>query len=221
MSSLLLRRSVIADLRDRDLVRLYWPADLRLAFDALFAIDDALANIVARSSEPTLAAIKLAWWRDQLEKLDTEPPPAEPRLRAVAAELLPRGIAGKELANLEECWALLLHKDDQPTFMRGVASRGPSLFTLAARLLGVSMDEHLADAAQSFAASDLGRRGILDLVPLKLRRASVRVPRKARPLTALQVLARRDMIHGGPPFEPEGTPGRAWTLLRHRLTGRL
>jgi hypothetical protein len=25
---------------------------------------------------------------------------------------------------------------------------------------------------------------------------------------------------GGPPFEAEGTPGRAWVLLRHRLTGR-
>lgn len=180
-----------------------------------------MGDIVARATEPTLAAIKLTWWSEQLEKLDAEPPPAEPRLRAAAAELLPREVSGKDLAVLGESWWLLLQTQHQETFMRGVAGRGPAVFALAARLLGLSMDEHLDDAAQSFAAADLGRREIFDLVPLKLWRSSVRVPRKARPLTALQVLARRDMVHGGPPFEPEGTPGRAWTVLRHRLTGRL
>ena len=205
---------------DRDLVRLHWPVALRPAFDALFAIDDAMAEVVARSTEPTLAAIKLAWWRESLEKLDREPPPPEPRLQAAARELLPRGLSGAALSSLEEPWALLLMKDQQAVFMRGVALRGPVLFELAARLLGVTLDD-LGDSAQSFAAADLGRRSILDLAPLKLRRSKVRSPRKARPLTMFGALARRDMRTGGPPFEPEGTPGRAWALLRHRLTGRL
>jgi len=52
---------------DRDLVRLYWPAELRPAFDALFSLDDALADVVARSSEPMLGAIKLAWWRERAD----------------------------------------------------------------------------------------------------------------------------------------------------------
>jgi len=42
-----------------------------------------------------------------------------------------------------------------------------------------------------------------------------------RPITALAALAARDTNRGGPPFEPPATPGRAWTLLRHRLTGRI
>ena len=66
----------------------------------------------ARATEPALAAIKLAWWREQLEKLDTEAPPAEPRLQAARAELLPRGIKGEELAALEMGWAALL--DESP-----------------------------------------------------------------------------------------------------------
>jgi phytoene synthase len=180
-----------------------------------------MAAVVARATEPALGAIKLAWWRERLEELDQGKVPDEPRLRAAAAELLPRGIKGSDLGGLEQSWALLLQANDQPSFMRGVASRGPSLFALAARLLGVPMDDHLENAAQSFAAADLGRRGIFDLVPLKLYRAKVRVPRRSRPLTALEVLARRDMRRGGPFFEPEATPGRSWTLIRHRLTGKL
>jgi 15-cis-phytoene synthase len=73
---------------DRDLVRLYWPVELRPAFDALFAIDDALGAVVASSTQPALGAIRLAWWRDALERLDVSPPPPEPRLQAVARELL-------------------------------------------------------------------------------------------------------------------------------------
>lgn len=216
------RPSAIAEpKRDRDLVRLHWPVTLRPAFDALFDIDDAMAAVVARATEPALAAIKLAWWREQLENLDHEVPPVEPRLQAAAAELLPRGLTGADLAGLEESWALLLRTDDQPIFMRGVASRGPVLFNLAARLLGIAMDDHLDGAAQSFAAADLGRRGIIDLVPLKLRHSKARSPRRSRPLIALAVLARRDMQRGGPPFEPEASPGRSWALIRHRLSGKI
>ncbi len=206
---------------DRDLVRLYWPAELRPAFDALFAIDDAMGDVVAKTTEPALAAIKLAWWRERLEELDAGRVPAEPRLKAAAKQLLPRGVTGADLAELEESWALLLQADNRKVFMQGVARRGPPLFTLAARLLGVAMTEDMESAAQSFAAADLGRRGIFDLVPLRLGRSQGKVPRRARPLTALQALARRDMRHGGPPFEPEATPARAWTLLLHRLTGRI
>jgi len=47
-------------------------------------------------------------------------------------------------------------------------------------------------------------------------------PKHLRPLTALASLAWRDGIRiceNNP--EPAGTPGRAWTLLWHRLTGKL
>jgi phytoene synthase len=187
----------------------------------LFDIDDAMGDVVARSTQPALAAIKLAWWRERLEDLGQGLVPAEPRLQAVFCELIPRGISGPEVAELEQAWAQILRSDDQNIFARGIASRGPILFDLALSILNVTKTDVIEDAANSFVAADLARRGITDLPPLKIGRSKSRSPKGARPLTALGALARRDMRSGGPSFEREGTPARAWTVLRHWLTGRL
>ena len=82
-------------MRDRDLVRLYWPVELRPAFDALFAIDDVMAGVVASSTQPALGAIRLAWWREALERLDHHPPPPEPHLQAAAAAVAPARLTGR------------------------------------------------------------------------------------------------------------------------------
>ena len=131
---------------------MYWPAELRPAFDALFDIDDAMADVVARSTEPALAAIKLAWWRERLEELDHGTVPAEPRLQAAASELLPRDISGAELAGLEAGWATLLQ--ERPD--RDVAlSRGVMMFGLAARLLGQNIIGFDFDVAENLIRIDL------------------------------------------------------------------
>ena len=206
-------------MRDRDLVRLYWPVELRPAFDALFAIDDALGDVVAKATEPALAAIKLAWWRERLQGLDAGEVPAEPRLQAAAEELLPRGISGAALAELEDGWVTLL--ESEPDIER-VASRGARLFAMAASLLGTA-DPMIEAAGRVYAQESVGRRGLMaghcpmdDLNQL-VRHSFVR---RLRPLTGLAALATRD-TRRGQRFEPEATPGRAWTLLRHRLTGRI
>lgn len=205
--------------RDRDLVRLYWPVALRPAFDALFDIDDAMAAVILRATEPALGSIKLAWWREQLESLDTQPPPPEPRLQAAAAELLPRGIKGHELAALEMGWAGAL---ETPPDMMVVGHRGTILFELGARLLGVEFTDAVIGAAgRLFAGVDAARRGVLDLAAGWPGSGGPRIPWRARPLTGLAALAARDLRRGGRPFEPGATPGRSWTLMRHRVTGRL
>jgi phytoene synthase len=201
-------------MRDRDLVRLHWPRHLRPAFDALFAIDDAMGAVVASASQPALAAIKLAWWREQLEALDAGSPPAEPRLQAAAAELLTRGLRGRELGRLEAGWAALL--DERPD-MRLALERGALLFGFGAKLLGTD-DAAIPEAGRIYARADLQRRGrALEQTHVGPFIGAIPVP--LRPLTALAALARRDLERQGP--EPEATPGRSWTLLRHRLTGRL
>ena len=35
----------------------------------MFGIDDALAEVVTSSTQPALGAIRLAWWREALERL--------------------------------------------------------------------------------------------------------------------------------------------------------
>ena len=202
-------------MRDRDLVRVYWPIELRPAFDALFGIDDVMGVVVVNASQPALSAIKLAWWRAALERLDQAPPPGEPRLQAVAAELLKRGISGTDVAGIEGGWAALL---DEEIDWERVATRGERLFALAGRLLGAD-HAGLAEAGRTFALGDAARRGAAlpaDTMALARQRSqSVRFARKLRPLTALTRLALRD------PREPEATPARAFALLRHRLTGRV
>ena len=210
---------------DRALVRLYWPVALRPAFDALFAIDDALAEVVRTTSEPALGAIRLAWWREALERLDTSPPPAEPRLQAVASELLPRGISGHHLAALEAGWTALL---DEPPWDEAqvavIAERGRRLFAIAARLLGAS-EQELGEAGAAFAFADAARhcndRASAELLVAAGRSLERRLFAKPlRPLTALAALAFRD-LKAFPALEVEATPARAAILLRHRMTGRI
>ena len=156
-------------LRDRDLVRLYWPVALRPAFDALFAIEDALAEVVASATQPALGAIRLAWWRDALERLDTSPPPPEPRLQAVAAELLPRGVSGGELPGYPRVGRRCSKSIAIPT---AIGERGAALFAAGAKLLG---GDHpgLDQAGRWFALADVARRRLAPvLVPQLVRSAS-------------------------------------------------
>ena len=192
--------------------------NLRSAYEALFQIDAALGDVVARATQPALGAVKLAWWRERLEELDQGMVPAEPRLRVVAEHLLFRGVKGAELAELEDGWATLLEEQVEP---RRIADRGATLFRLGGRLLGTD-DEKLGDAGALAALVSVGRRGRPDLLAYAgdYERPLVRhrFARRLRPLTALARLAIRD-LRSGPPFEPEGTPPRVAAMLRHRWSG--
>ena len=179
-----------------------------------------MADVVVRATQPALAAIKLAWWRERLEDLDEGKVPAEPRLQAAERELLSRGIRGRELGALEEGWAKLLEEEEPKSFILSAGIRGPLLLSLAARLADPSGNYDLSDAGVEFAFVDLARRGFVDVARQRLTRIQRAYPRRIRAATALWALARRDQKLGGPPFEPEATPSRAVTLLRHRLTGR-
>lgn len=205
-------------MRDLDLVRLYWPVDLRPAFDALFAIDDALAEVVMTSTQPALGAIRLAWWSEALERLDHAPPPAEPRLQAVADQLLPRGVKGKDLAAIEDGYSALL---DEDIHAGRVAAGGSALFAVGGMLLK-NEDGRLAEAGAYYAYAAAARRGLM-AVPGDVDATHLsghRFPRGLRPLTALAKLAMRDIRHS-PALEPEATPARAVALLCHKLFGTI
>ena len=205
-------------MRDRDLVRLYWPVELRPAFDALFAIDDVMAEIVASSTQPALGAIRLAWWREALDRLDHHPPPPEPTLTAAAAELLPRGVTGGALAALEDGYASLL--DEEPDHDR-LGAGGTTLFAIGATLLGGN-DPLLPLAGRLHAVARAARRGFTQ-IPEDTALGGLaghRFARALRPLTAFARLAARDVRHA-PSLEAEAIPARAVALLSHRLFGMI
>jgi 15-cis-phytoene synthase len=191
----------------------------RPALEALWRVDAAMGDVVARATEPMLGRIKLAWWREELEKLDHHPPPPEPRLRAVAASLLPLGISGRDLAAIEPGWATLL---DEPADPQLIAERGRHLFGIAAKIIGQD-DEKMSESGAFWALASTARRGLPELIgPARealLIITGHRFDRGVRSITLLARLAARDL--GGPPFEPEASRRRALAALAHRWSGRI
>jgi phytoene synthase len=210
---------------DRNLALAYVPTRRRAAVGALWRLDSALGNALAGGREPLIARIKLAWWREALERLDREPAPAEPVLRDSAKHLLAT-IKGEELAAMEAGWAALagaetLGADDLDAYARG---RGGLLFRYTARLLG-GESAGLEEAGEAWALVDLARhcatRGDSDiaLAAARERRLQAFWPARLRPLGMLAMLATRDSEPDRAPWEARGAPRRMWRMLRHRITG--
>jgi phytoene synthase len=136
------------------------PPGTRTSLDALFALDARLGQIVASTSEPLLGQMRLAWWGDALLKLDSNPAPAEPILRAIAAQLLPMGVSSADLAEMCQGWEALLiaGQVDQAALLVYAEQRGAQLFSIGARLLGGSPGEALRSAGRAWALADLALR---------------------------------------------------------------
>jgi len=65
---------------DRTLALAYVPTRHREAVHALWTLDAALGAVLTTGREPAIRQIRLAWWREALERLDGAPAPAEPAL---------------------------------------------------------------------------------------------------------------------------------------------
>src|SRR5258706_11816229 len=78
------------------------------ALRALFALDDALAQLLRTTREPMVGQMRLTWWHEALTRLDASPPPAEPVLQCLARDVLPRGVTGCGLAGMIDAWEELL-----------------------------------------------------------------------------------------------------------------
>jgi phytoene synthase len=202
------------------------PEAARPGLHALWAVDEALGKVLATGREPMVSRIRLAWWREALERLDREPPPKEPVLQGVASHLLKARIAGAELAVMEEAWLAILGDEpiEQEALDLYAARRGGLLFTFGARLLGGSPDR-INEAGEAWALVDLARHSTethdinAALSASRQRRLPSRWPRPLRPLGMLAVLADRDRRRATGQLEPPGTPPRIARMLRHRLTG--
>ena len=176
---------------------------------------------MSTTSEPQLGAIRLAWWRERLEELDTNGPIAgEPRLSAIARQLVKRGISGKQLSNLEDAWLPLLEPfpwDDRQA--HGLRLRGSILFGIGARVLGGEPEEarpagelwSLVDGA-NHCSDEQSRVFLVGEATHALFRLPRKVPRKLRPLTVLAAVAASDVW-------PAGRFGRGGAALAHRLMG--
>ena len=173
-----------------------------------------------------IGLMRLAWWREALEKLDSDPAPGEPLLGLLAHHVLPLGPSGASLAAIEDGWAALIDGEpDEAAIARHGRERGRNLFTAAAAVLGTN-DPRLAAAGEVWALTDLGfRHSNADVRKTALAQArrlaadlpNDRWPSAARPLAALFVLARRDATTSD---RAQGRPDRLLRMLALRLIGR-
>jgi phytoene synthase len=199
----------------------------REAVAALWRLDAALGNVIAGGREPMISQIKLAWWREALERLDRQAPPAEPVLQDVAAHLLPAGASGLALAEMESAWSVLLSREAlSDAELEDYARRGRQVFRLTAQVLGGSLTAAHERLGEGWALVDLARHSNRRDAEAALAAAErklagrVRWPAELRPLGMLATLARRDIDRGLDRLEPPGTPPRIARMLRHRLTGK-
>ncbi len=211
---------------ERALVLSYAPPPSRAGLGALFALDDALADVVRTTREPAIGQIRLAWWDDALRRLDSAPPLAQPVLQQLAADVLPTGVSGADLASLIDGWEVLVVEETltDAALRSYAAGRGAGWFQLAARLLGdapgfveaagegwalADLAGHVSDPKTAARAGELAR----EVLAPAMRSAW---PVRVRALGAMTRIAWFE-VSGGP---AAGSVPRMLRLAWHRLSGR-
>jgi phytoene synthase len=198
------------------------PRRVRRAFSALWNLDLALADVVSTSTDARLGAIRLAWWRERLDELDTEGPIAgEPRLSAINRHLMPV-TNGAMLSMIAAAWMPAL--DPFPwgrEVAEGFRARGERLFEVGAQILRSDAPSvgragalwSLADAA--FHCSDAeSREFLLGEARAAIEEVPRRMPRELRALTVLAALAAHDVLRSG-------RLSRVAAAMNHRLFGTI
>lgn len=206
----------------RDLAFSYAPDRVRGALNALFALDAALGDVLRTTREPMVGQMRLAWWREALQRLDAAPPPGEPVLQALAAAVLPLGVTGAALGDMVNGWEPLLGDLGPAAIDDHARFRGRALFEAAARITAAPPSDPTTEAGEGWALADLTanlsdadraggirERAIAAFARIDGRRWS----KQGRALGALALVARRGL--DGP------VPATfVFRLGRFRLTGR-
>lgn len=191
----------------------------RRFFHALFLLDARLDRAVREASEPIIAQVKLAWWRDRFAEKPENWPNGEPLLE----ELANWDGEAAGLGALVDGWEVLatgqsLSASDIEGFLGGRSAAWLAL----ARVLQPDIDDRLGgrvdDAARFFALADLKERG----VPVPDASSSMpgslpRLPRRLRPFSVLAALGQRALRKDRPILD--GFPALA-LAMRHGLVGR-
>lgn len=124
---------------DRFFCALFAPADRRAALMTLYAFNHALARAQEVASEPTLALIRLQWWREVVEGAAKRHEVASPLTGLLESGLLPRALALSIIEAREE--AVEAPPETEAGFV-GWLRRGPGALAAAAgAVLGGGTEE--------------------------------------------------------------------------------
>ncbi|MEO1967867.1 MAG: hypothetical protein ABGW87_04035 [Sphingomonadaceae bacterium] len=188
------------DLRTEQLlaVNLAKPDD-RPIFETFFALDNRLAEISTRTSEPMFAQMRLAWWRDSFaggDKAEAKDPLQQTLRECYGTRLM-------EFTSLVNGWEALLVGDSADAerveeFVRGYADS----FGLIADLTGLgAFGRQARRAGELWALSHAARSEVRDAALARVRDGSELrspfLPKRLRPLAMLGVLSARALRKGG------------------------
>lgn len=181
------------------------PAEMRTIWHSFFALDQRLGRILSETTEPMLAQIKLAWWRDRL----SEEVEMRPTGDAVLDGLLSWEGHEVSLVDLVNSWEALLEEDLSAEEVTAYLDGRASPFAELARMAGAAdHDEASKQAAKIWALSDLvGHISSKDERALILAEFSdlandpvPTLPKSMRPLSILSALAKRHLIQPTKPI---------------------
>lgn len=181
----------------------YARGDLRDAFALLLLLDERLAGVVSRSTEPLIAQMKLAWWRESLLAAPEKRPKGEP----IFEQLREIGLSDPvpALQKLVDAWGMLLAEDEwtAPIVHEFAAARSDAVFGSYAEWAGFTGD--ILTIGRQWVVNDMVQR-FGDRVP---DTATFANPEAARSVPrALSILALSAK-------QPTGA-----RMLWHALTGR-
>jgi len=180
----------------------YAPGATRDTWLAFFALDARLASLVRSASEPMLAQLRIAWWREALEADASAWPQGDPILGALA------NWAGhhRGLASLADGWEALtapapLDAKAMARFAKGRADSigaladhvGAGRFGMEARQLAT--DWSLADLSTRFSRED--ERELARSLALGSASRPPKAPRALRPLAVLRATAHGRLAKDG------------------------
>ena len=189
----------------------YAGRDARGVLEDLFTLDRRLADAVRQASEPIIAQLKLAWWRDRFAQDRSDWPKGEPLLARLAAW----DADVSQLASLVDGWEALLAEG--PLTEEAITAFGEGrahAWALAAAALGhpgTPSPDHsallwsYADLAQHCSTPEDAERvravargkGLLGETPPRL-------PRALRPFAVLGTQGLRSLRSGRPMMSAGG-----------------
>lgn len=201
----------------------YAPRTTRNAWLSLFAVDARLASLVRSATEPMLAQLRIAWWREALEADGSAWPKGDP----ILGSLTSWNGEHRGLAALADGWEALtapapLNAQAMAHFAKG---RADAIATLS---------QHVGAGAQAETARQLASEWSLADLAMRLSREDERgtaralaegsvgrppkAPRALRPLAVLRSLAIRRLDQGDK--STQQTPMALLGAMRAGLLGR-
>lgn len=170
----------------------YARRDQREAFSLLLEFDNRLMAIAAKGQETLIKQLRLAWWREQLEKDQNDWPKGEPLLARLSACENPEGLVSA-LQSLVDAWELIVAADgdvESPAIVAANKARADVVFGSYAHWVADNRisTEALRAAGECWAIGSLG---------LSVAAKDVKLLPGLKPLNLLQIANAADSNANG------------------------